>query len=199
METFITGILIGLAVAAPVGPIGILCIRRTLTKGTLSGLATGLGAAFADATFGLIAAAGLAVTGLLVSYAGPLKIAGGILILLLGLASLRNFFSQHRDIEIAGDGRGLISAFASTYALTLSNPMTIVAFIGLIAGLATGSSSGAFYLVAGVLIGSALWWLILVSATLVVKTRIPPNVTRWLDLASGLMLIGWALWAFFGG
>lgn len=198
MDAFITGIFVGLAVAAPVGPIGILCIRRTLTKGTLSGLATGMGAAFADATFGLIAAAGLAVTGLLVSYAGPLKIAGGILILLLGLASLRNFFSQHSDTKLEVGGRGLISAFASTYALTLSNPMTIVAFIGLIAGLATGSSGG-FYLVAGVLVGSAFWWFILVAITSVVKKRISADVTRWLDLGSGLMLIGWALWAFFGG
>lgn len=198
METFLTGIFVGLAVAAPVGPIGILCIRRTLTKGTLLGLATGLGAAFADATYGMMAAAGLAATGLLISYAGPLRIAGGILILLLGLVSLRNFFGQHRDSEIEVEGRGLLGAFASTYVLTLSNPMTIVAFIGLIAGLATGSRGDAFYLVAGVFAGSALWWFILVSATTVVKKRISAGVTRWLDLGSGLMLIGWALWVFFG-
>lgn len=198
METFITGVFVGLAVAAPVGPIAVLCIRRSLTKGAFSGLATGLGAASADATYGLLAAAGLAGTGLLVSYAGPLRIAGAILILLLGLVSLRNFFGQHRDVQIETDGRGLTGAFASTYALTLSNPMTILAFAGLIAGLASGAQGGAFYLVAGVFAGSALWWLILVSVTVAIKNRLSGEVTRWLDLASGLMLVGWAFWAFSG-
>ncbi len=198
MEGFITGILVGLAVAAPVGPIAVLCIQRTLTRGALAGLATGLGAATADATYGLVAVLGLSVTGVLVSYAGPLRIAGGVLILLLGLASLRNFFATHRDVVPEDHARGLVGAFAGTYALTLGNPMTILAFAGLIAGLSAGSHNGAFYLVAGVFAGSALWWGILVGATRALGRRLSAGITRQLDLVSGLLLVGWALWAFFG-
>ena len=199
MEIFISGLFVGLAVAAPVGPIAILCIQRTLKRGVLAGLATGFGAATADATYGLVAALGLAVTGVLVSYAGPLRIAGGILILLLGLMSLRNFFATHRDVEPEDRGKGLIGEFASTYALTLSNPMTILAFVGLIAGLSAGDSGGAFYLVAGVFAGSALWWLILVAITKGIGKRLSADATKHLDLVSGLVLVGWALWALFGG
>ncbi len=199
METFIAGIFVGLAVAAPVGPIAILCIHRTLKRGVLAGLFTGLGAATADATYGLVAALGLVATGVLVSYASPLRIAGGILILLLGLMSLRNFFATHRDVQPEDSGKGLVGAFAGTYALTLSNPMTILAFAGLIAGLSAGDSGGAFYLVAGVFAGSALWWLILVTLTRSIGKRLSADATKHLDLVSGIVLVGWGLWALFAG
>ncbi len=199
METLLTGIGVGVAVAAPVGPIGILCIRRTLTEGRATGLATGLGAASADAVYGMIAATGLAVSGVLVSHADLLRVGGGTLIALLGILSLRTFFLNRTSSEVVSTSRGLLAAFLTTFALTLGNPMTILAFVGLIAGLgaAIDNPLAPYLLVVGVFIGSAAWWLFLVHVALAVKTRLTPAVTRWLDLISGSVLLIWGLWIVF--
>ncbi len=199
METLLTGIGVGLAVAAPVGPIGILCIRRSLTEGRATGLATGLGAASADAVYGIIAATGLAVSGVLLSHADLLRVGGGTLIALLGILSLRTFFLNRTNLEIASTSRGLLAAFLTTFALTLGNPMTILAFVGLIAGsgAAIDNPLAPYLLVVGVFIGSAVWWLFLVHVALAVKTRLTPAVTRWLDLISGSVLLTWGLWIVF--
>ena len=199
METFLTGIGVGLAVAAPVGPIGILCIRRTLTEGRAMGLATGFGAAGADAVYGIIAATGLAVSGVLVSHADLLRVGGGTLIALLGILSLRTFFLNRTTPEVVSTSRSLLGAFITTFALTLGNPMTILAFIGLIAGLgaAIDNPLAPYWLVVGVFVGSAIWWLFLVHVALAVKTRLTPAVTRWLDLISGSVLLVWGVWIVF--
>ena len=199
METLLTGIGVGLAVAAPVGPIGILCIRRSLTEGRATGLATGLGAASADAVYGMIAATGLAVSGVLLSHADLLRVGGGTLIAALGILSLRTFFLNRTNLEIASTSRGLLAAFLTTFALTLGNPMTILAFVGLIAGLgaAIDNPLAPYLLVVGVFVGSAVWWLFLVHVALAVKTRLTPAVTRWLDLISGSVLLTWGLWIVF--
>ncbi|WP_436637371.1 LysE family translocator [Microbaculum sp. FT89] len=204
MEILLKGIGVGFAVAAPVGPIGLLCIRRTLTDGRAAGLASGLGAATADAVYGLLVAAGFAATGVLLSYATPLQLGGGLLIALLGAMSIRGFLKgpavdSAREVSTRG---AVIPAYGTTFALTLSNPMTILAFVGLIAGLgasaadssSAGSPSAPYWLVAGVFIGSALWWLFLVHLALAARTRITPRVTRWFDLVSGLVLVIWGLW-----
>ncbi|MCT8972790.1 LysE family translocator [Microbaculum marinisediminis] len=199
MEILLKGIGVGFAVAAPVGPIGLLCIRRTLTDGRAAGLASGLGAATADAVYGLLVAAGFAATGVLLSYATPLQLGGGLLIALLGAMSIRGFLNgpaEDSAREIASRA-SVIPAYSTTFALTLSNPMTILAFVGLIAGLgasAADSPSAPYWLVAGVFIGSALWWLFLVHLALAARTRITPRVTRWFDLVSGLVLVVWGLW-----
>jgi threonine/homoserine/homoserine lactone efflux protein len=198
LEIFLKGLGIGVAVAAPVGPIGLLCIKRTLARGWATGFATGLGVASADATYGLMVAAGLAVTGLLVAYATPMQIGGGLMIAGLGLMSLRSFFKGHagdRPAEMAARG-GLGGAFATGYALTLSNPMTILAFTALVAGLGAAAASQAaapYLLVAGVFAGSASWWAILTTAATLARSRLTPAVTRWLDLVSGLVLVAWGL------
>ena len=199
METLLTGFGVGLAVAAPVGPIGILCIRRTLTEGRATGLATGFGAASADAVYGIIAATGLAVSGVLLSHADLLQIGGGTLIALLGILSLQTFFLNRATTEVVSTSRGLFGAFATTFALTLGNPMTILAFVGLIAGLGATIDNplAPYLLVVGVFIGSATWWLFLVHIALAVKTRLTPQVTRWLDLISGSVLLVWGLWIVF--
>ena len=199
METLLTGIGVGLAVAAPVGPIGILCIRRTLAEGRATGLATGFGAASADAVYGMIAATGLAISGILISHTDLLRVGGGTLIALLGILSLRTFFLNRTAFEVDTTSRGLLSAFITTFALTLGNPTTILAFVGLIAGLgaAIANPLAPYLLVVGVFIGSAIWWLFLVHVALAVKTRLTPAVTRWLDLISGSVLLVWGLWIVF--
>lgn len=202
MEVLLKGIGVGFAVAAPVGPIGLLCIQRTLAHGRGTGLASGFGAATADAMYGLIVATGLAATGILVSYARPLGLVGGLLIALLGVVSIKAFFADNTPtasstaIEITR-GRGLFGAFATTFGLTVSNPMTILTFVGLVAALsasASGDPSAPYQLVFGVFVGSALWWLLLVHVALAARSRLSTSVTRWLDLASGAVLLVWGMW-----
>src|SRR3954464_13203125 len=135
------GMAIGVSVAAPVGPIGVLCIRRSLAQGRRVGFVSGLGAATADAGYALIAAVGLgAVTRVLVEHTMWLQVVGGAFMLYLGISTLR---SRPRATEAeAGNRSGLLPAFASTVALTLTNPMTILSFAGIFAGLGAGAFSG---------------------------------------------------------
>ncbi len=202
LEVFLKGIGVGVAVAAPVGPIGLLCIKRTLARGWATGFSTGLGVASADATYGLMVAAGFALSGVLVAYAGAMQIGGGLMIAALGAMSLRSFWRGHsgdRPAETAAR-RGLGGAFLSGYLLTLSNPMTILAFAALVAGLgasAASSPAAPYLLVGGVFAGSALWWLILATAAMLARNRLTDTLTRWLDLVSGSVLAVWGLWITF--
>ena len=192
------GLAVGIAVAAPVGPIGLLCIKRSLDRGWATGVASGLGVAAADASYGLMVAAGLSATGLLLAYATPMQLAGGLLIALLGLRALWTGFTRPPDHAARGGaGGGLPGAFASAYLLTIANPMTILTFAGLVAGLGATAAEqpGAVYvLVAGVFAGSLLWWVFLTSATALARSRLTPGLIRALDLASGGALFLWGLW-----
>ncbi|MAH06362.1 MAG: LysE family translocator [Alphaproteobacteria bacterium] len=200
IELLIKGMSVGVAVAAPVGPIGLLCIKRTLAEGKTSGLASGLGAASADAIYGFLVAAGLATTGILVNYSEPMEFFGGMLIMLLGALSILTFM-KGTNIEIkaanAKKSKGLVSAYATTFVLTISNPMTILAFVALVAGIGASEANNpgaAYILVLGVFIGSALWWLFLVTLASTASSRITPKATRWFDLISGLILVAWGGW-----
>ena len=200
IELLIKGMSVGVAVAAPVGPIGLLCIKRTLAEGKTSGLASGLGAASVDAIYGFLVAAGLATTGILVNYSEPMEFFGGMLIMLLGALSILTFM-KGTNIEIkaanAKKSKGLVSAYATTFVLTISNPMTILAFVALVAGIGASEANNpgaAYILVLGVFIGSALWWLFLVTLASTASSRITPKATRWFDLISGLILVAWGGW-----
>jgi threonine/homoserine/homoserine lactone efflux protein len=204
MTTFaiLQGMGIGFAIAAPVGPIGMLCIRRTLLHGPVAGLATGLGAATADAMYGVVAAGGLGLAAWLIGHAAALSILGALLLAGLGAESLRAFL--RKSGSPTGPERGAETpatspsvAFVSTFALTASNPMTILGFIGIIAAFGAsggGAGAAAWLLVAGVFLGSALWWLILVSLVRVAHRVFPPRALRWVDLATALILLGTAAW-----
>ena len=162
-EFLAKGVVIGFAIAAPVGPIGVLCIRRTFAEGRAAGLATGLGAATADAFYGAVAALGLtAVSGLLLGYQSELRLAGGLFLCALGL---RTFQATPSSIPGRLQGRGLAQSYATSVALTLTNPATILSFIAVFAGAGLGQQAygrpDALALVLGVFFGSALWWLML--------------------------------------
>lgn len=192
------GLAVGVAVAAPVGPIALLCIKRTLDRGWPAGLASGLGVAVADASYGLMVAAGLSATGLLLAYATPMQLAGGLLIALLGARAILAGMA-HRETTAARStaGGGLAAAFASAWALTMANPTTILAFAGLVAGLGASAAAqpgAAYVLVAGVFFGSLTWWIVLTGAVALARARITPALMRWLDLASGAVLLLWGLW-----
>jgi threonine/homoserine/homoserine lactone efflux protein len=157
------GLFIGFSIAAPVGPIGLLCIRRTLANGRTSGLVSGLGAATADAIYGCIAGFGLTfISTLLISQQVWFRVIGGFFLCYLGL---KTFFSRPAEQKASAKGNGLISAYASTFFLTLTNPMTILSFAAIFAGLGVASAGGNYVsagvLVLGVFSGSALWWLLL--------------------------------------
>jgi len=190
MSALLSGIAVGFAVAMPVGPIGVLCIKRSLNDGFRYGLATGLGAASADASYGVLVALGLGLTGLL-AHAETMQLAGGFLIIALGLVGLRGFFKRTPSATIRAPKGGLATAWFSTYLLTLANPMTILAFVGLIAALGSAGAAGPYLLVAGVFLGSLLWWLILVGGVVMAKSRLPLAAFRWLDFASGMVLVVW--------
>lgn len=203
-DVLFKGILMGFAVAAPVGPIGVLCIRRTLSDGRAAGLATGLGAATADGFYGLLVAVGFAATGLLVSYATPMAIGGGGLLMWLGAMSVRGFLKSRgsdEPVQPASNHRTVLKSWATTFVLTMANPMTILTFVGMIAGLGAAASSSPtapYWLVAGVFLGSALWWLFLVQLALMIRSRMTPALTRWFDLASGLVILIWGGWIALG-
>jgi len=194
LETLLRGLLIGFSIAAPVGPIGVLCIRRTLAAGRATGLAVGLGAATADAVYGAIAGFGLtAVSSLLVRQQGVLRLVGGLFLCYLGV---RTFLaSPARDAARAG-GAGLLGAFTSTFGLTLANPATILSFVAVFAGLGiagAGSWREATVLVAGVFLGSALWWLLLSGAVGALRSRLDLRALRWINRLSGLVLLGFGI------
>lgn len=158
------GIILGFSIAAPVGPIGVLCIRRTLAQGRAHGLASGLGAATADAVYGSMAAFGLtALSAPLLAYGSWIRLVGGLLLLYLGIRTVGRQPAAEAAVG-RSRGRGLLGAYGSTVLLTLANPMTILSFTAVFAGF-LGNRGGEFgaaaQLVAGVFLGSALWWLLL--------------------------------------
>ncbi|POZ61624.1 LysE/ArgO family amino acid transporter [Chromobacterium alticapitis] len=184
---------IGLAIAAPVGPIGLLCISRTLRGGSRLGLATGLGAASAD---GMYALAGVLGGGLAMQWAGalaqPMAWAGCLLLAWLGMTTLRKPAGVGRE-----DGeRRLGRAYLGTLALTLSNPMTILSFAAVAAGLSGGAPASLgkqVEIVGGVFCGSALWWLALSYGGGALLARLGPAGRRGLDIVCGGVLLGFAV------
>ena len=196
---FLRGLLIGLAIAAPVGPIGVLCIRRTLAEGRLVGFVTGLGAATADAAYAAMAGFGLTfVSGFLVSQQSWLKLIGGLFLAYLGVKTLLSQPGE-RAAQAHGVGRGLLGAYASTVALTLTNPTTILSFVAIFAGLGVGSAGGSYpgatILVLGVFLGSALWWFLLSGGVTLFRKRLTPAGLRWVNRGSGLIIVGFGLLA----
>lgn len=205
---FLKGMLIGIAIAAPVGPIGILCIRKTLTHGKLSGFVSGMGAAFADACYGAVAAFGLvAITQFITEYTMVIRAAGGIFLLYLGVKIIRQAPLQHGlDAELSEGSKkntwkmrgASIKDFISTFLLTLSNPSTIVSFLAIFAGLGiTGYKSlPALVMVSGVLLGSGGWWLVLSLGIGSVKHKISGVSILYINWLSGAMMIVFAVSAF---
>lgn len=192
---FVRSLIIGVSIAAPVGPIGVLVIRRTLTGGRRLGLASGLGVATADALYSSVAGFGLnVISSLLLEYNLWFRIAGGLFLCYLGLKTTLTPPAAH---AAASDGRGLLGAYASTLILAATNPLTILAFVALFAGLGVGIADGthrtAAITVTGVFSGSASWWLVLTSGTGILRTRITPGLLRWINRGSGLLMLAFGL------
>lgn len=195
LQSFPEGMVIGLSIAAPVGPIGLLCIQRTLAKGRASGLASGLGAASADALYGAIAGFGItSVSGFLVTQQLWIRLLGGLFLILLGVRVFLRVPPSRAEVT---GGLNLGRDYASTLGLTLSNPLTIVSFAAVFVGLGLVGSSGDFAsatsLVLGVFAGSALWWVILSTTVGAIKGRLRPLHLRWINRLSGAMIVCYGL------
>ena len=215
--TFLRSLFIGLAIAAPVGPIGVLCIRRTLANGRLSGLVSGMGAATADAIYGSLAAFGLTfLSAWLVGQRFWLGLLGGIFLVYLGFRTLlqrpsppapAHGLASDADVaaispspKVGRGGRGvraLSSDYTSTLALTLTNPMTILSFAAIYAGMGIQMGSSfwnAALMVTGVFAGSALWWLFLSTAADLLRVRfLTPNGLLWVNRVSGAIILAFGV------
>jgi threonine/homoserine/homoserine lactone efflux protein len=186
------GLLIGFSIAAPVGPIGVLCIRRTLAHGRLSGLASGLGAATADATYGCIAGFGLTVVStFLIDQQSILRLVGGLYLVYLGLSTVR---SKPAETAVSEKGKGIFGDYLSTFLLTITNPLTIISFAAVFAGLGIAGSGGdypaAAQLVSGVFLGSALWWLLLSGGVGFFRRSFDTQRLRWVNALSCVVILG---------
>jgi threonine/homoserine/homoserine lactone efflux protein len=189
---FFKGLALGFSVAIPVGPINLLCIRRTICEGRLSGFVTGLGAATADAFYGFIAAFGVSLLwNLLIGNAGTMRLIGGIFLCFMGV---RTFFT-HPAITPAQPRRTAkthLGAFVSTLFLTLTNPMTIIAFSAAFLALGIGGvasdNASALAVVAGVFAGSTLWWGILAGSVGAFRERFDFHGLRRLNRISGVAI-----------
>lgn len=197
------GLALGFAIAAPVGPIGVLCIRRTLADGRLVGFVTGLGAATADACYGAVAAFGVsAVSSVLVGQRLWIHVIGAFFLVWLGLRTLIATPAAARAAPLspasaAHTRRGLPGAWMSTLGLTLTNPATILSFAAIFAGLGLGGvgSVAAGLTVVGVFLGSALWWLLLSGGVSLLRARLDARAMRAVNIGSGLALLGFAAFA----
>ena len=191
---FAKGVGLGFSIAAPVGPIGLLCLRRTLAYGRLSGFVSGLGAATADACYGSVAGFGLtAIAAFLVRQETILRSVGGLFLLYLGIRTM-----LARPARQAADSadEGLLKDYVSTLALTLTNPFTILAFAAIFSGLGivrAQSHAAAGLLVLGVFLGSSTWWLILSTVVGASRSHFPPGRMRTVNRVSGLIVLGFAV------
>ena len=197
LTLFGRGLGIGFAIAAPVGPIGLLCIQRTLNQGRLSGLASGLGAATADAVYGCVAAFGMvAVSAFLVEQQFWLGIAGGLFLCYL---AIRTFAAPPADVAAPSQQGGLASDYGSTLVLTLTNPITVLSFVAIFAGLGLATHGennlAAVLIVAGVFCGSALWWLLLSGGVSIFRSRIGPQAMHWINRFAGIIIGAFGLYA----
>jgi threonine/homoserine/homoserine lactone efflux protein len=184
---FLRGFLIGISIAAPVGPIGVLCIRRTLAEGKLIGFLSGMGAASADMVYGAMAAFGLTViTSLLVENAFWLRIIGGCFLLYLGT---KTFLEKPAEHTAQVNQSGYFGTYLSTFLLTITNPMTILSFAAIFAGtMFISTTSSPILLVAGVFTGSACWWLALSFGVGLMRNRLTTSHMAWINRISGTII-----------
>jgi len=187
------GLAVGFTVAAAVGPISLLTIRRTLAHGRLYGLVSGLGVALADASYGGIAAFGLtAITSVLVGARVVLGVVGGAFLVWLAIGTIR---ARPAEAAQTDDRPGLAAAFLSIYGLTMTNPMTIFSFAGIFAGLGLAGHGGteAALLTLGVFLGSSLWWVGLTAVVGRLRDRVTPRALVWVNRVSGSVLLVFGL------
>ncbi len=187
---FVRGLLIGLSIAATVGPMFVLCIQRTLQRGQFYGFVSGLGIATADGVYGSIAAFGLTlISNFLVSEQTWIRLIGGLFLIYLGIKTI---ITRPAERAATAKANGYFGAYASTFLLTLTNPMTILSFAAIFAGIGVGGANksiiSATGVVLGVLAGSTLWWIILTSTISLLRSKFTPQWLQWINRVSGAVI-----------
>lgn len=200
ISCFTRGLLMGFSIAAPVGPIGLLCIKRTLSDGFTTGLCSGLGAAMADAFFGLLAGLGVAaISSALLSAGWLLHLVGGLFLIYLGY---KTCLAKPACKAAESRGSGQLAAFLSTFFLTVTNPLTIMSFAAVFAGIggtkAPADIPTVVCLVAGVFMGSVSWWLLLSGGVSILREKISEIAFTWINRGSGLLICGFGIWSLSG-
>ena len=192
VSLLLKGLIVGFCLAAPVGPIAALCVQRTISKRLVSGLVSGLGAAVADAVYGAVAAFGATmISEFLISERSWMQRIGGVILIFMGL---RLFLAKPVEEKQEVDGKGLMGDFLSTLFLTLTNPMTFVAFAAVFTTMGIGAVRGhpilTTELVGGVLLGSALWWLILCGGAHALRKHCDYRKLTVINKGTGVFVIG---------
>ena len=192
---FLKGIAVGFIIAAPVGPVGMMCIHRTIADGKISGFVTGLGAAIADTLYGCIAAFGLGfLAAELINYQMPLRGFGGVVLCVIGIRALLN---RRAPNPAAPKRDQLFPVFVSTFIITVTNPLTILSFVAIFAAIGIAEvreqMGWGIALVAGVFIGSAAWWVLLTSIAGIFHKRLDDTTAIWVGRFSGVVILGFGL------
>lgn len=195
---FIKGLLIGFSIAAPVGPIGVLVIKRTLGQGRIYGIVSGIGAASADAVYGLIAGLGLTfITNFFIGLQFWFHLAGGVFLCYLGI---KIAISEASENPARVQGKHLFGAYSSVFLLTLTNPITVLSFVGIFSGLGlTQANEGSVVtMVLGVFIGSGIWWLLLCFVVGFFREVLKKQIFKWINRLSGLIIFIFGIYSFWG-
>ncbi len=194
---FLKGLAFGFVLAATVGPMWVLCFRRTVAYGALTGFVSGMGIAVADGLYGAVAAFGLtAISGILLAHGFWIGVLGGVFLVYLGVKTLLSKAALEGE---AAKPASLASAFLSTLGLTLANPPTILAFVAIFAGLGLAASAdftAAALITLAVFLGSASWWVVLAAGAGALRGRFGPRLLRAINIFSGLTILGFAAWQF---
>ncbi|HEY9733761.1 MAG TPA: LysE family transporter [Drouetiella sp.] len=201
MDLFFRGLLIGISIAAPVGPIGVICIRQSLLNGWKIGLSAGLGAACADGFYAIVAVLGLAaLTRFFAAITLPLHVGGGLLLLYIAFKIFRsrtseNSFDRESD-QVEERTNSPSKTLLQTFALTITNPMTILSFSAILSAFGVERLSlDALYVVSGVFLGSALWWLTLSAGVARFSRWLTPGGMTFINCCSGAIIAGFGLWS----
>ena len=196
IEVFWKGFALGFAIAAPVGPIGLLCIRKTLQFGKASGLCSGLGAAAADTLYGSLAVFGLTfLSDQLVTWGHYLKLIGGLFLLLL---SYRSFRSRINPPQMRLHHMSYVKDFVGTFFLTLTNPLTVICYLAIFAALGLAENLekiSAVLLISGVFLGAACWWILLSEGVGLLRLKLSPKTLLWINRSAGIIMGAIGIWS----
>lgn len=199
VSVFLRGLVLGIVVAAPVGPVGLLCIKRTLQNGLLAGVVTGIGAATADAIFGAVAAFGVtAALGLLTGLEAEIRLIGGAILLIHSIVALTKKVTIKREGEAST--LNLLGASVSGLFFTISNPITVLGVMAVVATFAGKLTYlQAAVLTGGIFCGSLAWWLFLSGGTFMVRKHFSDKAITWINRSTAILLIILASWALYTG
>ena len=193
-ELLLRGALAGLAISAPVGPVNVLCISRTITKGRMAGLVSGFGAAVADTLYGAIAGFSISfIISWLLEELFWLRLVGGALLIVIGIVY---WFKKPKSLKESSGNQPAHSDFVTTFLLTLTNPTTVLSFLAVLATLGLGEHRPAklsLFLVLGIFGGALLWWTLLALLSGHFRDRFNDRAIVWMNRIASFAIAGFGL------